>query len=325
MLSVFSTYITSIFLEGIFFLLAGVFISSLIEVFVPQEFIEKLVPENRILGIIISSFTGLLFPVCECGIVPVAARLIKKGVPVSNAITMMLSIPLVNIIVFSSTHFAFRNRPEIALYRTAGGIIVSVIIGLIINFFIKDKYILKDSGTEKKYALMNSCTSGVNSHVNLYGCSCHGDADSHVGPDSKTLTAKIQRVFSHSIEEFFSTGKYFIIGILVTSSFQTLLPKAWLNSVGKTFPVSEIFMTGYAYILSICSQTDAFIARSFSDNFNTGALLCFMISGAMIDIKNTAMLKNIFRTRFIVILTLMIFFFTIAFSQFAEILIRLGA
>jgi len=112
MISIFSTYVTSIFLEGIFFLLAGVIISRLIKVFVPQSFIEKLVPENRVPGITVSSFTGVIFPECECGIVHVAARLIKKGVPVSNAITMMLSIPIVNVVVFSSTHFVFINRPE---------------------------------------------------------------------------------------------------------------------------------------------------------------------------------------------------------------------
>lgn len=323
MLSIFSTYVTSIFLEGIFFLLAGVFISSLIEVFVHQEFIEKLVPKNRVLGIAVSSLTGILFPVCECGIVPVAARLIKKGVPVSNAITMMLSIPLVNIVVFTSTHFAFINRPEVAIYRTAGGIIVSFTIGLIISFFIEDEFILKKN-KEKKFTLINGELTGVLLPRHQCGCSCHGDAHAHDESDKQTLTDKIRSVFFHSIEEFFDTGRFFVIGILVTSAFQTTIPRSYFTAVGKTFPVSEIFMTGYAYILSICSQTDAFIARSFSDSFSAGALLCFMISGAMIDIKTTAMLKTIFRTRFIVILIVMIVFFTVIFSRIAQLVIGMG-
>ncbi len=319
MLSIFSTYVTSIFLEGIFFLLVGVILSSLIEVFVPQSFIEKLVPKNRVLGIAVSSFTGILFPVCECGIVPVAARLIKKGVPVSNAITMMLSIPIVNIVVFSSTHFAFINKPEIALYRTAGGVIVSFIIGLIISFFIENEFILKKN-KENKFTLIDAEISGVLLPGHHCGCSCHGDIHTHDDIDSRTLIVKIKRVIFHSIEEFFDTGKYFITGILVTSAFQTVIPRAYFTAVGKTFPVSEIFMTGYAYLLSVCSQTDAFIARSFSGAFNTGALLCFMISGAMIDIKTTVMLKNIFRTRFIVILIIMIVFFTVIYSHIAQLL-----
>lgn len=319
MFSIFSTYVTSIFLEGIFFLLAGVVISSLIEVFVPQEFIEKLVPENPVLGIAISSLTGLLFPVCECGIVPVAARLIKKGVPVSNAITMMLSIPIVNVVVFSSTHFAFIDRPVIALYRTAGGVIVSFIIGLIVSFFINDEFILKKNN-EKKLTIINGESSGVLLPGHQCGCSYLGDFHEHGHNKVETFAVRGKIALIHGIEEFFDTGRYFITGILITSAFQTTVPRAYFSTVAKTFPVSEIFMIGYAYILSVCSQTDAFIARSFSGSFSTGALLCFMISGAMIDIKTTVMLKSIFRIKFIVILILMIVFFTIIFSGCAEYL-----
>lgn len=323
MISVFSTYVTSIFLEGVFFLFAGVLISSLIEVFVPGEFIERIVPKNRILGIFISSLTGLLFPVCECGIVPVAARLIKKGIPVSHAITMMLSIPLVNIVVFTSTHFAFSGNPEIAIYRSAGGIIVSSAIGLVISLFIKDEFILKrEKG--KKYVLAEGNAGGVLLHSSHCGCSNCGADHKSDESSARGFASKIKEVLSHSLGDFFDTGRYFIIGILVTSGFQTVIPRAYFTAVGKTFPVSEFFMAAYAYILSICSQTDAFIARSFSDTFSAGALLCFMISGAMIDIKTTAMMKSIFTKRFIILLSAMIVIFTIIFSFFAEVLMGMG-
>jgi len=322
MLSIFSTYATSIFLEGIFFLFAGVLISGFIEVFVPKEFIEKLVPKNRVLGIFISSMTGIFFPVCECGIVPVAARLIKKGVPVSHAITMMLSIPIVNIVVFTSTHFAFTGSPEIAFYRTAGGVIVSCAIGLIIGFFIKDDFILKKDNS-KKFILTDVNVSGVLLHSHHCGCSNCGGSDA-AESDVKGLTVKARDALYHSIGEFFDTGRYFIIGVLVTSAFQTVIPRAYFTAVGKTFPVSEFFMTLYAYVLSICSQTDAFIARSFSDIFSAGALLCFMISGAMIDIKTTTMMKSIFTKRFIILLTVMVISFTIIFSFAADFLIGRG-
>jgi hypothetical protein len=323
MLSIFSTYATSIFLEGLFFLFAGVLISGLIEVFVPKEFIEKLVPKNRFTGIFVSSMTGILFPLCECGIVPVAARLIKKGVPVSHAITMMLSIPIVNIVVFTSTHFAFTGSPEIAFYRTAGGVLVSSAIGLIISFFIKDEFILKKDNS-KKYILTDVNVSGVLLHGHHCGCSSCGETHDTAEFGAKGVLLKVRGSLYHSIGEFFDTGRYFIIGVLVTSGFQTVIPRAYFAAVGKTFPVSEFFMTLYAYLLSICSQTDAFIARSFSDTFSAGALLCFMISGAMIDIKTTAMMKSIFTKRFIILLTGMVISFTIIFSFAAEFLMGRG-
>lgn len=317
MLSIYSTYVTSIFLEGIFFLMAGIIISSLIEVFIPQEFIEKIVPANPIAGIAVSSLTGLLFPVCECGIVPVAARLLKKGVPVSNAVTMMLSIPVVNLVVFTSTHYAFITMPDMAFYRMAGGIIVSFIIGLILYFFIDGKFILNgQAGREpqdKKDLPVPACGCGSTDHSHMH---------SHEYHDSDSIAVKVRALFHHSVDEFFETGKFFVTGILITSAFQTFIPRSCLEKAGNTFPLSELFMSGYAFLLSICSQTDAFIARSFSDSFSTAALLCFMISGAMIDVKTTIMLKSVFRTRFIIMLIIMIIFFTLLYSLCAEYLAR---
>jgi len=320
MLSVYSTYATAIFLEGIFFLTIGVIISSVIDVFVSDETINKIVPSGRITGIAVSSLTGLLFPVCECGIVPVVAGLIRKGLPVSHAVTMLLSIPVVNLVTFTSTYYAFPGAPGIAILRMAGGVAVSFCLGLIVSFFLEDDSVLKIKHEEKSYKPAIQDGSVLLNHLCAPGCSCHhhGEADRKLTP-----VEKIRGVFNHSVTEFFETGKYFIIGVLVTSAFQTFVSKNALDGVSGAFPLPELFMTGYAYILSICSQTDAFVARSMSSYFGPGALLCFMISGAMIDVKTTMMLRVIFRKRFILFLAAAIIISTVCFSFLAEAVLKI--
>jgi len=319
MLSVYSTYVTAIFLEGIFFLTIGVIISSVIDVFISDETISKIVPSGRITGIAVSSLTGLLFPVCECGIVPVVAGLIRKGLPVSHAVTMLLSIPVVNLVTFTSTYYAFPGSPGIAFLRMAGGITVSFCLGLTVSLFLEDDSVLKIKHEEKRYTPLMQNNSVLLNHLCVPGCSCHhGETRSKMTP-----AEKIRGMFNHSVTEFFETGKYFIIGVLVTSAFQTFIPKNALDDVSGTFPLPELFMTGYAYILSICSQTDAFVARSMSSYFGPGALLCFMISGAMIDVKTTMMLRVIFRKRFILFLAAAIIISTVCFSLLAEAVLKI--
>ena len=42
----------------------------------------------------VAGLLGAVFPVCECAIVPVIRRLVKKGLPLACAITYMLSAPI---------------------------------------------------------------------------------------------------------------------------------------------------------------------------------------------------------------------------------------
>ncbi|OOV50636.1 hypothetical protein B1A67_13200, partial [Clostridium botulinum D/C] len=105
----FCTIFTSILLEAIPFILIGSFISSLIQVFVSEEFVTRIIPKNKFLGLLLASLIGIVFPVCECTIVPITKKLIKKGVPLGVAFTFMLSVPIVNPIVLMSTYWSYVN------------------------------------------------------------------------------------------------------------------------------------------------------------------------------------------------------------------------
>src|SRR5688572_4719537 len=106
-INVFSTRFLGIFIEAVPFLLLGTLTSGLIEAFIQPQDIVRYMPKNRVLSTIIGAFLGIMFPVCECGIVPVVRRLFKKGLPVSVGITFLLAAPFMNPIVFASTFIAF--------------------------------------------------------------------------------------------------------------------------------------------------------------------------------------------------------------------------
>jgi uncharacterized protein len=106
-LSIFATRFLGIFIEAVSFLLLGTIISGMIEVFISNDDITRFVPRNPIAATVVGSMLGFVFPVCECGTVPVARRLYQKGLPVSVGITFLLAAPVMNPIVFASTYAAF--------------------------------------------------------------------------------------------------------------------------------------------------------------------------------------------------------------------------
>ncbi len=131
----FSYAFLSVLLEGVPFILIGTLLSGTIDEFLPSRVMVRLLPRNAFLGICLSGAMGLVFPMCECGVVPVIRRLIGKGLPISNAIAYMLAAPIVNPIVILSTYAAFRgqNAAEFTSLRLGVGYLVSVIVALAVH------------------------------------------------------------------------------------------------------------------------------------------------------------------------------------------------
>jgi len=101
-------------------------------------------------------------------------------------------------------------------------------------------------------------------------------------------------------------GKFLMLGAFLTAFIQTFVSRSeLLNLSGGDFG-SHILMMGFAYLISLCSTSDAFVAASFSGFFPKSALLAFLIYGPMVDFKNTLMLLSVFKSRFVLRLILLI-------------------
>ncbi|MFN2746552.1 MULTISPECIES: permease [Bacillus] len=264
----------SILIEAIPFVLIGVFISGLIQMFVTEEMMAKIIPKNRFLAVLSGTFAGVLFPACECGIVPIARRLLLKGVPLHAAVAFMLTAPIINPIVLFSTFIAFGNKWDVVFYRGGLAIAVSVIVGVIISFQFKGTQLLEGDP---------------------HGHHHHG----HARP---SFWKKLGGTLRHAVDEFFSVGKYLIIGAFVAAAMQTYIKTSTLLAIGQNDVSSSLVMMGLSFVLSLCSEVDAFIASSFSSTFSLGSLIAFLVFGAMVDIKNLLMMLGIFRKRFVFVL-----------------------
>ncbi len=291
-----NTVFISILIQAFPFILFGVIVSSIIQVFISSETIVKLFPEKMGLGFVAAIFSGLLFPVCDCAVVPVAARLERKGVPAPTVVAFMLAAPLMSPLSIASTFYAFPGQPSVAFYRVILGIIISVIVGLTFWVFPEEKQITLN----RLYAV--NCKCGY--------CSTG---------TSKKLTSKVEAVFKHAGSEFFEVGRFIIVGAFLSSLVQTLLPKDILLKIGGGSAASIIIMLLSAFILSVCSTSDAFIARTFVNQFPMASVIGFMVLGPMIDIKNVLMLLGNFKKRFVAKLVFLIFSFTFIILSFFSI------
>ncbi|MFB9751763.1 permease [Paenibacillus hodogayensis] len=297
----FKTIFISIILEAVPFILLGVLFSALLQVFVSERTVRRWTPRRPLLGVLFACSLGVLFPLCECGMIPIVRRLMRKGMPVYIAVTFILAGPILNPVVYASTYMAFRGRPEMAYSRMALAFIVAAAIGLLIYRFVKRSPLRPES----PYA------DRLEEESPAYGRHAVGS----------TRPNRFLSTLGHASDEFFDMGKYFLFGAMLTALIQVAMPRESLVAVGQGEWSSHLFMLGFAYLLSLCSTSDAFVASSFAATFTSGSLLTFLVFGPMLDLKNTLMLLSVFRVRFVATISALLVVAVLAGSRLFEWLV----
>lgn len=301
MLEGFSVVFLSILIEALPFVMLGAIVASLIEVFVTPAWLVSHLPKQWWLSYPLAGLMGLIFPVCECAIVPIMRRLVTKGVPVGLATTMMLAVPIVNPVVLLSTFYAFPDSPMPWL-RGGAGYLAAILIGLSLSR-IKQRDVLQfkaadSEGTDNRASSspLGVKISGVARPMALRSTQVAMPA---VQEKREGFKAVVFRVLNHTQHELYDVGRYLILGAFVSAALQVFVPRVWLTSAGGNLVVSTLLMMSLAFVLSLCSEADAFVASTFRYQFSQGSLLGFLIFGPMIDIKNTLMLLGAFKASFV--------------------------
>jgi len=282
----------SILFEGAPYILVGTMLSGLIDAFLPAKLLERVLPKNKVLATFMAGFLGLVFPVCECAVVPVIRRLVQKGLPLSCALTYMLSAPIMNPIVAASTLTAFKEFQKITGWAEVGnatmtiarlslGYFVAVLVGLAVMRF-KPRQVL-------------SATVADSIEV--------AEANADKPAPASSFNARLVHAMRTSMGDFLDTAMYFTIGVVITSIFNTQVNQAILDTVaGNPFLALPSIM-GLAFVLSLCSTSDAFIAAPMA-SFSMAAKLAFLVFGPMMDIKLMFMYSVVFRRRVVIAMLL---------------------
>lgn len=116
-----------------------------------------------------------------------------------------------------------------------------------------------------------------------------------------TGNPRLVAAFRSAIKDFVDVGVYFSIGVAITALFNTGIAPgaAWLDSLANRQVLAPAALMALAFILSLCSTSDAFIAATL-DKFTYGAKLAFLVFGPMLDLKLLFLYQTVLRRKFIV-------------------------
>ena len=271
-------------LQALPFLLIGVLLSSAIQVFIPRESLERHMPKSLFGGMFFMLLSGLILPVCDCASVPVFRSMVKKGVPLHLAVVFFASAPVINPVVMLSTYYAFGGDWKMVFARAGFGIFTALALG--IWFRLRPP---------KESVLSGSANGAIT-------CSCGCEDGLEAGSSARE---KLLAFLRHAQAEFFAVSQYLIIGALIASVIQSFSSSLFTAGTGGGLALSMLVMMAMAFLLSLCSSSDAVVARGLSGAFPAGAIMAFLVFGPMFDVKNVLMLSAGFQKRFILRLVLL--------------------
>jgi len=256
-----ATVFVAIVVQAMPFLVLGVTISAAVAAFVPDDLLGRALPSRPGLAVPAAAAAGVALPGCECGSVPIAARLVDRGMLPAAALAFLLSAPAINPIVLVATAVAFPGRPEVVLARFLASLLAATVVGLVWARTGRDDLL-------------------------------HVARRRHIG-DARPLDV----MFATAQHDLLNAGGFLIIGAATAATLQTVVPRSALDSLGNAGILAFVAMSGLAVIMAICSEADAFVAASFTAVPLT-ARLAFMVVGPMVDVKLIALQAGTFGRAF---------------------------
>jgi uncharacterized membrane protein YraQ (UPF0718 family) len=286
---------TSLVVEALPFVLMGALVSAVIEVYVPPSWFDRVARLPLPVQLPSAALGGFAFPVCECGSVPVARRLIARGMHPAAGLTFMLASPILNPIVLASTWVAYSGRglaPQMVAGRAGLGLILALTAGWAI-------------GTDRARDLLRPRP---------------GEDEE---PDSAHLRsqATFSDLTNHLASDFFFMGRFVVLGGAIAALMQTAIPQSIVGGLAETPIIGALSLMGLAFVLSLCSEADAFVAVSFVQ-FPLGSQLAFLVFGPVVDAKLALLYGATFRRRFVLRLVAVALPVTLAGSLWFEVIMR---
>lgn len=319
----------SILWEAMPFIVLGALVAGVLEEFLPQEWITRILPKSLVPSIVVGSLLGMVFPMCECGIVVIMRRLLRKGLPLSAAIAYMLAGPILNVVVIGSTWMAFEGHkiaPEVVGLRMGGGFLVACLTALIVHVQYK-KY---GNSLLTAMAMPRTAASQVQTPVAsrpvktermLFDDDKSAVAVKTAAPveleqpqTRKTVLDRLGNISGTALHDFVDITVFLILGAVLAAIARLQIGTETINQYSQDQPLLAIpAMMILAILICLCSEADAFVAASFT-GMHISAKIAFLVLGPMLDLKLLMMFSRVFKPRLIVTIVVSTFVLVLIFA-----------
>ena len=251
-LATWSTIFVAIVIQSTPFLVVGVLLSAVISALLSDKLLARAVPKNPALGVPVAGLAGIGLPGCECAAVPIAGSLMRRGIAPAVALTFLLAAPAVNPAVLVSTAVAFPGRPEMVIARFVASLLTAVLVGW--------------------WVLSRGARLPIAKRLEAFD-------------EGMSTREKFVETVRH---DFLHAAGFLVIGAILAAAINTFVPRTIVDTVAGQAVLGILTLAAFAFLVALCSESDAFVAASFTA-FSDTAKLVFLVVGPAMDVKLASM------------------------------------
>ncbi|MDP3790328.1 MAG: SO_0444 family Cu/Zn efflux transporter [Candidatus Omnitrophota bacterium] len=240
------------------YILFGVFIAGLLQIFVDSEKITKHLGKPGIKSVVLAALFGVPLPLCSCGVLPTAVSLKKSGASKGSVLSFMISTPESSIDSIAIS-FALLD-PLMAIFRPVAAFITAVIAGISENIFGK-----KEEG------------EAVSPPA---ACECCGEEDA-VNAHKHGFAERFRYGMHYAFVDLLGDiAKWLAIGIIIGGIISYFVPQSFIeNYLGSGWRAMFIMLL-IGIPLYICATASTPIAAALiAKGMSPGVAFVFLLAG----------------------------------------------
>lgn len=265
--------------------LIAVICSSLIDIYLPNNYFEKIennfVSDSKLkasLGIFVAAILGAFIPICTCGMIPLAIGLLKKKLNWKYILAFLLAGNACSIsaLILNFGVLGWESTLWRLNFAVMFAVINVILFSLLYNESIKNIIEAKLSETEEK---KHCCATKV---------------------------SKLKKVWSDLKETSLQFLPWIIFAVLIASlmhfNHDFVLEKAGVLLQNEL--ASPLFLSIIAFPLYLCAGADVAMSAEFLDlGVALGSVLAFMTASPGVNFTTLVVYKQAFDLRVALVLT----------------------
>ena len=253
----------------------GLFLGGLIDYYIPQEYISKILSRKSPLTIFNSVFLGFLMSACSHGILALSIQLHRKGASNPAVVSFLLASPWANFTITTMLIGLFGLK---GVFIIIAAIIVAINTGFIFMFLEKKGLIEKNKNiieVSEKFSILSDLRIRAKNYK--FGLN--------------TLLADSKGIIRGAFLLSNMVLWWIILGMLIASAAGAYIPVHFFHKfMGPTF-LGLIITLAIATIIEVCSEGSSPLA--FEIYRQTGALgnsFVFLMAGVATDYTEIGLL-----------------------------------
>ena len=201
-------------------------VAGLLHEFIKPEQMQKTaIGSKKFTGVLWSTLTGMMLPICSCGTIPLGISMYYSGAYLGPTLTFMTSTPMINPLAVLMSWGLL--GPQITIIYVITGFVAPMLIGMIANRF---------AGDELHIGLRNKKYGGSEVSVKLEMDDEDEEEGAGIGGmiqlefEEPSFWDKIKTGLRWSATELSVTvSKYSITGMLMAGFLFTIIPQSFIH------------------------------------------------------------------------------------------------